>query len=135
MKEEDGIEATDEQVCEIIKNFEKDLQDNSILSENELETVSGGGKYVYKTIETVARTAAKMVVVSAASTAGGGAGALLGAIGGGVGSYALTKGLESKGSENVAAVAGAYGGAFVGGVIGMTGGAAVGAKICKAMGL
>lgn len=43
LKEEDGIEVTDEQIPEIIKNFEIALQDKKIVDEAKLDDVSGGG--------------------------------------------------------------------------------------------
>ena len=42
LKEEKGIEATEEQISEIIRGFEKALQSDTILKNAELETISGG---------------------------------------------------------------------------------------------
>ena len=42
LKGEKGIEATEEQISEIIKDFEKALQNDTILKNAELETISGG---------------------------------------------------------------------------------------------
>ena len=43
LQKETGKEITDEQISEIIKNFEIALQDKELLKEAELENVSGGG--------------------------------------------------------------------------------------------
>ena len=42
LKKETGKEITDEQISEIIKNFEIALQDKELLKEADLENVSGG---------------------------------------------------------------------------------------------
>ena len=42
LSEDSGVAATDEQICEVIKNFESALQDEKNLNEAELQEISGG---------------------------------------------------------------------------------------------
>ena len=72
LKEEKGIEATEEQISEIIRGFEKALQSDTILKNAELETISGGGDRAKK-------VAATMTNVAFTGT-GAAVGALFGAV-------------------------------------------------------
>lgn len=45
LKEENGIEITDEQIPEIIKKIEDALQDKKVLEEAKLDDISGGSPY------------------------------------------------------------------------------------------
>ena len=79
LKEEKGIIATDEQISEIIKDFEKALQSDAILKSAELETISGGGDGTKK----VAAAVTNATFTTAGSVAGTVLGAACGAVLGG----------------------------------------------------
>ena len=98
LKEEKGIEATEEQISEIIKDFEKALQSDTILKNAELETISGGGDRAKK-------VAATMTNVAFTGT-GAAVGALFGAVCGAtlstapVFGYSIYHGHQMKKLEN-----------------------------------
>lgn len=66
LKEEKGIAATEKQISEIIKDFEKALQSDTILKNAELETISGGGNGATK----VAAAATNATFTGAGAVAG-----------------------------------------------------------------
>lgn len=124
LKEEDGIEATDEQVCEIIENFEKILQNENILKDAELEAVSGG-----ISASKIGKKVTGAAVVGGSAIVSGAVGAVTGAITGAaiLGAYGFH--LDAVDNEPGAGEAGFVEGGFVGGAAGTLVGLGAGVKI------
>ena len=128
LKEEDGIEATDKQVCEIIENFEKTLQNENILKDAELEAVSGGKISGSK----IAKTAAKVGVTGASAVAGAAVGAIAGAVtGGAIGSAYGSYAYRGDDTDALVAAFGGLTGGAAGTLVGFGAGIKIGNKIRK----